>query len=172
MIIKITFDPDGPYGIPEGQILDGERLVNDYIETLNEKEDADTISFIKTSEIEKAVDFVAEAWNLEYDIITLEDIRKTFDIRTPVDVGKFFFWIVFEKNINFHPDDPFSSYSDGDDPTFSPGEESYYDEVMKQCFEVCETYDRDIYKIAMVATGAYCYCDGNEEMASFCLGED
>lgn len=69
MNIKITFDPDGVYGYPKDGIIDGKQLVNDYIDTLNEVEDADTISFLKSSEIEKAVDFVAEAWSLNYDII-------------------------------------------------------------------------------------------------------
>jgi len=69
MKINITFDPDGAYGYPKGEIIDGQQLVNDYIETLNEVEDADTISFIKRIEIEKAVDFVAEIRSLNYDII-------------------------------------------------------------------------------------------------------
>jgi hypothetical protein len=69
MNIKITFDPDGVYGYPKDGIIDGKQLVNDYIDTLNEVEDANTISFLKSSEIEKAVDFVAEMWSLNYDII-------------------------------------------------------------------------------------------------------
>lgn len=69
MKIKITFDPDGAYGYPKDGIIDAQELVNDYIENLNEAEDADTISFLKRIEIEKAVDFVAEMWDLSYDII-------------------------------------------------------------------------------------------------------
>lgn len=69
MNIKITFDPDGVYGYPKDGIIDGKQLVNDYIDTLNEVEDADTISFLKRIEIEKAVDFVAKMWDLSYDII-------------------------------------------------------------------------------------------------------
>lgn len=69
MKIKITFDPDGCYGYPKDEIIEGKRLVADYIETLNEVEDADTINFLKNSEIDKSVDFVAEMWGLNYDII-------------------------------------------------------------------------------------------------------
>lgn len=69
MKIKITFDSDGAYGYPKGTIIDGKDLVNDYIETLNEVEDADTIRFLKNSEIEKSVDFVAQMWGLGYDVI-------------------------------------------------------------------------------------------------------
>ena len=69
MKIKITFDPDGCYGYPNHEIVDGEQLVNDYIDTLNEVENADTISFVKSIEIEKAVEFVAEAWRLSYEVV-------------------------------------------------------------------------------------------------------
>ena len=69
MKIKITFDQDGAYGYPNGTIIDGKDLVNDYIDTLNEIEDADTINFLQTSEVEKSVDFVAQMWGLNYDVI-------------------------------------------------------------------------------------------------------
>ena len=75
MKIKITFDPDGCYGYPD-EIIDGEQLVNDYIDTLNEVEDADTISFVKSVEIVKAVDFVAEAWRLSYDVIPDDNVIR------------------------------------------------------------------------------------------------
>lgn len=69
MKIKITFDSDGAYGYPKGTIIDGKDLVNDYIDCLNEVEDADTITFLRNSEIEKSVDFIAQMWGLNYDII-------------------------------------------------------------------------------------------------------
>ena len=98
---------------------------------------------------------------------------KKFNIQTPADVAKFFIWIVFEKKINFHPDDSFGEYEniDKDEPTFSLEEANYYDEVMRQCFVVCEKFDRNIYKLAQLVMGMYCYCDCNDEMARFCLGE-
>ena len=67
MKIKIRFDPDSWYDYQKDGIIDGEKLVNDYIDTLNEVEDVVTISFVKSIEIEKAVDFVAEAWRLSYE---------------------------------------------------------------------------------------------------------
>ena len=69
MKIKITFDPDSCYDYQKDGIIDGEQLVNDYIDTLNEVENADTISFVKSIEIEKAVEFVAEAWRLSYEVV-------------------------------------------------------------------------------------------------------
>lgn len=80
MKINITFDPDGGYGYPKGEIIDGQQLVNDYIWALNEVEDADTISFLKQIEIEKAVDFVAEMWDLSYDIIPDDKVIRKCSI--------------------------------------------------------------------------------------------
>lgn len=168
MIIKITFDPDGAYGYPKNEIINGKQLVNDYIDTLNEVEDADTINFIHRSEIEKSVDFIAKAWNLSYDVVF--DIQE-FNIQTPLDVGRFFAWIVFEKHINFHPDDSFGDYEDTEtyEPLFSQETADYYDKTMRQCFDICEKYDRDIYEISRIVSGMYCYCTCNDEMATFFL---
>ena len=69
MKIKITFDSDGAYGYPKDTIITGKDLVNDYIDCLNEKEDADTIKFLQNSDIEKSVDFIAQMWGLNYDVI-------------------------------------------------------------------------------------------------------
>ena len=69
MNIKITFDPAGVYGYPKGEVIDGKQLVEDYIDCLNEVEDADTIKFLKEQPIEKSVDFVAKMWSLNYDVI-------------------------------------------------------------------------------------------------------
>lgn len=103
----------------------------------------------------------------------MEEIKK-FNIQTPADVGKFFIWIVFEKHINFHPDDSFGDYESMEthEPTFSPMAANYYDKTMQRCFDICEKYDRDIYRLAQLVMGMYCYCDCNDTMAKFCLGED
>ena len=67
MKIKIIFDADGVYG--KGEAMDGQQLVRDYIECLNEVEDASTIAFLKSAETGKAVDFVAELWGLDYEVV-------------------------------------------------------------------------------------------------------
>ena len=69
MNIKITFDPDGVYGYPPNEIIEAQQLIDDYIENLNDAEDADTISFLRRIETEKAVDFVAEMWSLNYEYV-------------------------------------------------------------------------------------------------------
>ena len=50
-------------------VMDGQQLVRDYIEHLNEVEDASTIAFLKAAETGKAVDFVAEMWGLDYEVV-------------------------------------------------------------------------------------------------------
>ena len=69
MKVKINFDPDGAYGYPKGETLEASQLVEDYIDCLNEVEDADTILFLRSQPIERAVDFVADMWKLDYDFI-------------------------------------------------------------------------------------------------------
>lgn len=67
--IKILSDADGGYGYPVGVILPTKELIDDYINCLNEVEDADTISFLKDSKEEIAVDFIADLWGLDYEYV-------------------------------------------------------------------------------------------------------
>ena len=92
---------------------------------------------------------------------------KEFEIKTPLDVAKFFYWIVFEVGINFHPDDSFKDYVNyvTKEPTFTSEQADYYDEVMEKCFKVCKKKHRDIYQIALVVMGLFDYCDGNDILA-------
>ena len=76
MKIKITFDKDGVYGYPNGGIISPYKLLSDYIDCLNKAEDADTIAFLKQQPIEKAVEFVAEMWGIDYEFVPLTKIRK------------------------------------------------------------------------------------------------
>ena len=69
MKIKVTFDPDGAYGYPLNEKIEAQTLIEDYIECLNPKEDANTISFLRRIDTEKAVDFVAEKWGLDYEYV-------------------------------------------------------------------------------------------------------
>lgn len=67
--IKILGDTDGAYGYPVGVILPTKELIEDYINCLNEVEDADTIIFLKDSKEEIAVDFIADLWGLDYEYV-------------------------------------------------------------------------------------------------------
>lgn len=72
MKIKILFDPEGFYGYGKDAIIDAKQLVEDFIDTLNEVECADVETFLKKQEIEKAVDFVAAMWGIDYEYVTIE----------------------------------------------------------------------------------------------------
>ena len=84
-----------------------------------------------------------------------------FKINTIEDVGKFFIWLVFEKRLDFHPDDDFGEYENYEthEPTFTNEEVRYYNDVMNECFNVCEKYKRDIYVISSHVYALYYYCE-------------
>lgn len=92
------------------------------------------------------------------------------DIKTPADVARFFFWLVFEVGVDFNPDDSFFDYENykTKQPTFSEENAIYYDCLMVLCHEVCVEYDRDIYQMAARVLGLYHYCDHNDIMAQIC----
>lgn len=69
MKIKITFDPDSAYGYPKNIVMWGKQLVNDYISNLNKLKDADVIAMLNHANTEKAVDYVAQQWSLEYEFV-------------------------------------------------------------------------------------------------------
>lgn len=93
---------------------------------------------------------------------------KEFEIKLPEDVGRFFFWLVFDRKVNFHPDEDFEEYEDLEthEYTFSDDEARYYNYTMSECFDVCEKYNRDIYEIATRVFKLYHYCDGNDTLAN------
>lgn len=92
---------------------------------------------------------------------------KDFTINLPEDVGRFFFWLVFECRVNFHPDDDFADYvcEATGEATFTKEQAEKYNGVMERCFEVCEKYGRDIYEIAIRTFGLFHYCDCNDALA-------
>lgn len=94
-------------------------------------------------------------------------MSKTFNIQTPHDVAEFFFWIVFDRKINFHPDDSFGGYINVNTGkmSFEPTEANYYDMTMQRCFFICDEYRRDIYEIATRVLQLYHYCDRNDKLA-------
>ena len=67
------------------------------------------------------------------------------------DVKTFFHHIVFERKVNFHPDDMFEDYvsCEGGINTFTLEECAIYDRLMDECFVVCKNEDADIYEIGL-----------------------
>ena len=70
-------------------------------------------------------------------------------IMTVKDVETFFHHIVFERNVNFHPDDMFEDYvsCEGGINTFTLGECTVYNRLMDESFAICEKEGIDIYGI-------------------------
>ena len=87
-------------------------------------------------------------------------LRQTFkimvyttdnNISTVKDVETFFHHIVFERKVNFHPDDMFEDYvsCEGGINTFTLEECAIYNRLMDECFKVCEKEGVDIYSIGL-----------------------
>lgn len=73
------------------------------------------------------------------------------NISTVKDVKTFFHHIVFERKVNFHPDDMFEDYvsCEGGINTFTLEECAIYNRLMDECFKVCEKEGVDIYSIGL-----------------------
>lgn len=73
------------------------------------------------------------------------------NISTVEDVKTFFHHIVFERKVNFHPDDMFEDYvsCEGGINTFTLEECAIYNRLMDECFKVCEKEGVDIYSIGL-----------------------
>lgn len=64
---------------------------------------------------------------------------------------EFFTYIYCKRGVNFHPDEGFDHYIDLEtkQPTFTKSECKHYDQLMAECFAVCEDSDIDIYDHAL-----------------------
>ena len=72
-------------------------------------------------------------------------------IQTLKDVEEFFHHIVFERKVNFHPDDMFEDYvsCEGGINTFTLEECAVYNRMMDECFYICEKEKVDIYSVGI-----------------------
>ena len=72
-------------------------------------------------------------------------------IMTVKDVETFFHHIVFERKVNFHPDDMFEDHVScaGGINTFTLGECAVYNRLMDESFAVCKKEEIDIYEIGL-----------------------
>lgn len=54
------------------------------------------------------------------------------------------------EDLNFHPDTPFEDYIHGEtrQATYTRAEADIRNQLMEQCFDVCEQVNIDIYEIA------------------------
>lgn len=72
-------------------------------------------------------------------------------ITSVADVETFFHHIVFERKVNFHPDDMFEDYISCESgvSTFTLEECAIYNRLMDESFKICEKERIDIYEIGM-----------------------
>jgi hypothetical protein len=73
--------------------------------------------------------------------------KKVSDLRS---VRKFFEELV-ENNVIFHCDESFHDYVnfETNENTFSFKQAEKLDELMNECFSICESKNKDIYELAM-----------------------
>jgi len=72
-------------------------------------------------------------------------------IKSVKDVETFFYHLVFERKVNFHPDDMFEDYvsCEGGINTFSLDECTIYNRLMDESFTICQKGEVDIYEIGL-----------------------
>ena len=72
-------------------------------------------------------------------------------IATVDDVKEFFHYLVFERRVEFHPDDRFEDYVTRENyqNTFSSDECAVYNRLMDESFEVCKKNRVDIYVMGL-----------------------
>ena len=76
---------------------------------------------------------------------TKESVIVTID-----DVKEFFNHLVNERQVVFHPDDPFEDYKSQDGQrVFTQKECVVYNRLMDESFEACEKYGTDIYALGL-----------------------
>lgn len=72
-------------------------------------------------------------------------------IKPVKDVETFFHHIVFERKVNFHPDDMFEDYvsCEGGINTFTLDECAVYNRLMDESFAICENEGVNTYEIRL-----------------------
>ena len=84
-----------------------------------------------------------------------ENIKYTSGskITNLIDVVKFFEYLLYEKNLLFHPDDDFSDYAQNEESanTINSDEAEIFNQLMDQCFAVCEEQSMEIYRIGLAS---------------------
>jgi hypothetical protein len=65
------------------------------------------------------------------------------------DVEQFANYLVNKEHVNLHPDDDFKSYicAETNEPAYSDAEAEKRNQLMEQCFDVCEREGVDIYEV-------------------------
>lgn len=77
--------------------------------------------------------------------------KLNYKIKNVEDVKRFFSFLIKEKQLIFHPDNPISDYVNIEtgEKTFTMIESIFLQKLMNTCFEVCEKSKVCIYSIGM-----------------------
>lgn len=79
------------------------------------------------------------------------------DLKSPEDIVRWFKALLFVDGLNFHPDNDFRNYVDGDGEwTYTHEHADMLNNLMQHCSDVCEAAYEDIYLFAIEANKAYC----------------
>lgn len=75
-------------------------------------------------------------------------VSKVPHITTISQVQDFAHYLVYELGVNFHPDTPFEDYITltTHKPSFSTSEARIGNRLMEECFNVCESNNKDVYE--------------------------
>ena len=76
---------------------------------------------------------------------------KDSHIKSVEDVKVFFYHLVDERKLNFHPDDDFANYVSYEEktPSFTKEKVEVYNRLMEESFNVCDAAGIDIYEIGL-----------------------
>lgn len=91
---------------------------------------------------------------------------KNDHITTVAHVEEFFHHLLYDRELNFHPDDDFAEYVDRESkPSFNAEEVALYNRLMEESFDACDREGRDIYLIGWEDLVARIngYCPINQE---------
>jgi len=71
------------------------------------------------------------------------------EINTIEDIKLFAFQLVNEEKLSFHPDDDFADYINLEtrESVYSEEEVQFLNQLMEKCFDICEQFGTDIYKL-------------------------
>lgn len=98
---KITYrvksSPANMYA--QGSLITSEDLINDYVASLRETEDADHIGYITTTDPSEAVAYICDAWGIELTTVSI-------DVTCPVCGGKLIWQNdIMAKDVFTNPDE-------------------------------------------------------------------
>jgi hypothetical protein len=77
-------------------------------------------------------------------------------IKSISDVEQFFKHLTLTENLAFHPDDDFKDYvTNSNEPFYTTQKAELLNNLMNDCFEVCESEKVDVYGVALGVVEEY-----------------